>query len=65
MKTQPELWISVDTALPKSKVPVLTFTTNGICAIRKMNAHKFSEFFGNKVTHWMPLPECPSSLKTR
>ena len=59
-------WISVDDALPKVGVAVLTTTQNGT---QRVGCYEDGWWLANSpdlvrmgsITHWMPLPQPPSS----
>lgn len=63
-------WISVKDRLPEVAVQVLTYYEdeiwgNGmridVIGIGKDKVFRAANTFGQKVTHWMPLPEPPET----
>jgi len=63
-------WIKCSGRLPELNIPVLAFA-NGLIFVAERWSNGEREFFksvictcwyeeyNQKITHWMPLPECP------
>lgn len=65
-------WINIEEKMPENNVPVLVFVTNSVDyeditlgCFDEDTWFTESESFedGDKVTHWMPLPEKPTGKK--
>jgi len=63
-------WVSVKERLPKEAVEVLVFDEVIMLGIYWGDIDRHNEWcignrFTTKVTHWMPLPEPPTSHKNK
>lgn len=55
-------WISVKEKLPRGDRQVLCYSTNngGYSFISPLGTYDGRWIRSFKITHWMPLPECPN-----
>lgn len=56
-------WVSVDERLPEERECVVAFDRNGVAATGYFDGVWHGMFDHNAVTHWMPLPEPPSTME--
>lgn len=61
-------WISVEDELPRDEQHTATINKAGFQAVRYYKGGKWFSSYGNEygdITHWMPLPQAPSSSENR
>ena len=54
-------WVSVKDKLPEQYTDVIVFTKGSTIAVDYVDENGDFYYYGQNVTHWMPLPEPPES----
>ena len=54
-------WISVNDRFPEQYTDVIVFTKGGTITVDYVDENGDFYYYGEYVTHWMPLPEKPES----
>lgn len=54
-------WISVKDRLPEQYTDVIVFTKSGTITVDYVDENGDFYYYGEYVTHWMPLPQKPES----
>ena len=54
-------WVSVKDKFPEQYTDVIVFTKGGTIAVDYVDENGDFYYYGEYVTHWMPLPQKPES----